>query len=133
MEAAETVEAVALVAEASQEATPHLFTLAVRTPGYMELVAAARAAAHFWSRKKNFGVLAKFQDQRLVDEVATVVQAANGAMVLLKAVCLAVADLHSTVASADSVDEAVSEVPAPATDWEAYSAYPAGLAEKVKE
>lgn len=45
MEAAELLEAVASASEASQEATRHLFTMAVRPPGCMELTEAARVAA----------------------------------------------------------------------------------------
>lgn len=93
VEAAEVAEAVASAADASQDATCHIFTLAVRPPRCMELVEAAMAAAHYWARKKAFGALAKLDDQHLAYEVVTAVQAANGALALLGAVCLEVATL----------------------------------------
>lgn len=81
VEAAEVVESVALMSEASQEANCHIFTLALLAPGYMELVEAARAAAYYWARKKDSGALARVDDQYLAHEVVTVVKAANGDMV----------------------------------------------------
>lgn len=132
VEAAEVAEAVASAADASQDATCHIFTLAVRPPRCMDLVEAAMAAAQYWARKA-LGALAKLDDQHLAYEVVTAVQAANGAMALLGAVCLAVAALDQTVASADSVYKANSEVAAPAADWEACLLVPGGLAENVRD
>lgn len=93
VEAAKVVKAVASAAQTFQEATRHILTLAVRTPGCMELAEAARVAARTWAHKKDLGALVKVDDQYLAHEVVTEVRAANRIMVLLAAVCLAVADL----------------------------------------
>lgn len=53
VEAAEVVEALASAAEARQEATCRILTLALRTPGYTELEEAPRAAPHYGARKKD--------------------------------------------------------------------------------
>lgn len=132
VEAAEVVEALASAAEARQEATCHILILALETPGCTELVKASRAAPHYWAREKDLGALDKVDDQYLAHEVVTIVQAANGAMVVLGAVCLAAAGLDMAVASANSVDKAILEVAAPAADWKAYLVVPGGLEEKVK-
>lgn len=55
------------------------------------------------------------------------------AMVLLGAVCLAVATLDLVGPSADSVNKTTSEVAVPAADWEACLVVPGALAGKVKD
>lgn len=93
VEAAELQKAVATAAQASKKATCPLFTLAVRTPGCMELAETVRAVANYWACKKYLEALDKLPDQHLAHEVVMVVLAANWAMVPLGAVGLVVAAL----------------------------------------